>query len=368
MAPDAARSLAAALGEAVERYSASDVPPERLVRGSAASLAPLAVEPFALYAEEQLATPGFPLARFAEETELHWVDGVELREGAPALLPAQLVYLGAVPFAEPRIGIATSNGLACRATLDEAVLVGLLELVERDAFVIAWRNRLTLPRLQLDACDTRRYDRTGFRYSAIDLSAFWDVPTALGVVRSDAPAHAALGVGAGAGATGREAALKALEEAFQVIAFAQHLQESNPGRDFGGDLSGVRDFDDHVALYADHARAARTSFLDTSTETRPVGAVPPLEGDDVRARIDALTKRLAARGIRAYAVDVTSPDVCAAGLRVVRVLAPGLCPLDAVHGLRELGSRRLYEAAWELGLLPGRLTVDDLNPDPHPFP
>ena len=67
-------------------------------------------------------------------------------------------------------------------------------------------------------------------------------------------------------------------------------------------------------------------------------------------------------------VDVTSPDVAAAGLSVVHVLAPELCQLDVVAGWRFLGGRRLYDAAFEAGLVPHRLGPGDLNPDPHPFP
>jgi ribosomal protein S12 methylthiotransferase accessory factor len=84
--------------------------------------------------------------------------------------------------------------------------------------------------------------------------------------------------------------------------------------------------------------------------------------------IEAVCGRLSAHGISAYAVDVTSPDVAAAGLSVVHVLAPELCQLDVVAGCRFLGGRRLYEAAFEAGFVPRPLGSDDLNPDPHPCP
>ena len=67
-------------------------------------------------------------------------------------------------------------------------------------------------------------------------------------------------------------------------------------------------------------------------------------------------------------MDVTSPDVAGAGLRVVHVIAPELCQLDVVEGARFLGGRRLYHAAFEAGLVAQPLGAGDLNPDPHPFP
>jgi len=65
---------------------------------------------------------------------------------------------------------------------------------------------------------------------------------------------------------------------------------------------------------------------------------------------------------------VTWPDVERLGLRVIKTLAPELCPLDASHRARFLGGDRLRRAAHELGLLPRPLRPDELNSDPHPFP
>ena len=84
--------------------------------------------------------------------------------------------------------------------------------------------------------------------------------------------------------------------------------------------------------------------------------------------IDRRERAYARHGVSAYAVDVTSPDVRSAGFRVARVIAPELCQLDVIEQARFLGGSRLYEAAYEAGLVERRLTVDEVNPDPHPFP
>jgi ribosomal protein S12 methylthiotransferase accessory factor len=371
-------ALAAALGEAVERYSAS-CPPARddLVVGSAAQLGREAVAParFALFSREQYEDDRFPYRPFTDATRVVWTRGRALPGGEPALLPAQLVYLSDAYGAEPvRIATSTSNGLACHATPEEAVLSGLLEVVERDAFMIVWSNRLSLPRLSWDgdeelrAFETRYLAPTGLRHAAVDLSCFWDVPTALGVVRSEEPATAALGVGACAAPTIREAVRKALDEACRVQAWASDLLARDPEREFAPDGSDVRDFDDHVHYYADRSRARAADFLDGCAETRDVGEVEPLAGESVAELISAITRRLAARGSSSYAVDVTAPDIRAAGLTVARVVAPELCALDADHRARFLGGRRRYEAAFELGLATRRLEPADLNSSPHPFP
>lgn len=371
-------ALAAALGEAVERYSASCSPaPDDLVVGSAAELGDEAVDParFALFTPGQYEDDRFPYRPFTDTTQVIWTRGWALPGGEPALLPAQLVYLSDAYGPEPvRIASSTSNGLACHGTLDEAVLSGLLELIERDAFMIVWSNRLSLPRLSWDddeelrAFEAGYLAPTGLRYAAVDLSCFWHVPSALGVVRSDEAATGALGVGACAAPTIQEAVRKALDEACRVQAWASDLLAREPERAFAPDASDVRDFDDHVHYYADRGRARAAGFLDACVEIRDVGEVEPLAGDSVSALIHALTQRLVGPGSSAYAVDVTAPDIRAAGLTVARVISPELCALDADHRTRFLGGRRLYEAAFELSLSSRPLEPAELNPSPHPFP
>ena len=376
--PSRESALAAALGEAVERYSAAGPGcDDDLVVACAAELGDRAVRParFALFSRKQYDDDGFPYRPFTDRTRVAWVRGFALPGGEPALVPAQLVYLGDASGAEEaRIGPSTSNGLACHATLEEAVLSALLEVVERDAFMVVWNDRLSLPRLtweadeELLAFEARYLAPTGLRYAAIDLSWFWGIPTVLGVVRSEASATGALGVGACAAPRVQAAVRKALDEACRVQAWATDLIFRYPEREFAPDFSDVQDFDDHVHYYADHARARAADFLDMSREICDVRDVQPLAEESVSALIEAIAQRLHQQGSSAYAVDVTAPDIRSAGVSVAKVVAPELCPLDADHRARFLGGRRLYEAAYGLGLSSRVFGAADLNPYPHPFP
>jgi ribosomal protein S12 methylthiotransferase accessory factor len=373
------RALAAGLGETAERYSASYLPEHEFVLATAAELGAEAVDPerFRFFRDDQYASPGFPFRPFRRSTELRWVRGFSIPDGAPAYLPVQLVYLPWQPEAwtkEPPIAYSTSSGLACAGTLEEAILRGLLELVERDAFAITWYAGLSLPLLDwrsapaLAAHERRYFAPTRLHYAAVDLSRFLGVPTVLGVVRGGSDDPAALGVGAASAATVEEAWARALSEAFAVRSWARSMRLEWPERSFDPSFGDVTTFDDHVLLYGDPAHAAHAAFLDSSAEIADVFDVAPLPGVDVRDRIEALAERLATAGASAYAVEVTAPDVREAGVSVVRVVCPELCPLDAIHDARFLGLRRLYEVPFELGLKPRPLRAEELNPYPHPFP
>ncbi len=373
-ATDADTAFAAAVGEAAERYAAAFVPESRLVQGSADRLGPKAVRPerFALCHERQYAQPGFPLVPLRSDTELAWVDGLSLPDGVPVLLPAQLAFLEA-PAGDPHVAVPTSNGLACGRTFDDAVLAGLLELVERDAFMLVWSNRLSLPLLdwggdaELLALDERYFAPTGLGYAAVDCSCFLDVPVALGVVHGPPSEHGALGVGAAASPSVGEAWWKALGEAFAVRRWARD-SGSEHALDEPFSEWEIQSFEQHVLWWADPGRVGRAAFLDSSADRQRVEQIQPLEGDDAWSRVEAICRRLARRGLSAYAVDVTAPDIREAGLWVARAVVPELCGLDVVHGIRYLGGRRLYDAPVEAGLLDRPLDVAELNPDPHPFP
>jgi ribosomal protein S12 methylthiotransferase accessory factor len=372
-------ALAAALGEVAERYSAAHLPLGRAPFATADELGAAAVPPerFALFHESQYASPGFPFRRFTSSTRIRWVEGFALPDGEPAWLPVQLVYL---PFSlchatgEEPICYSTSNGAACGTSLEDAILRGLLEVLERDAFQLVWLNRLTLPRVDwredpdMLAFDRRYFRPSGLTYDAVDLSIFHRVPTVLAVVRGRSRNEAPFGVGASAGATVMEAWRRAFAEAFAVRLWAQFMLVNGQARQYAPDYSDIRTFDDHTLFYADWQHMRYVEFLDSSKERRDPRAVPPLAGSDLRTQIEEVCRRLAAGGARAYAVDITAPDIRAAGLCVVKVVVPELTQLDVAHAYRFLGGDRLFRLPFELGLCPLPLALEDVNPYPHPFP
>jgi ribosomal protein S12 methylthiotransferase accessory factor len=359
-------ALAAALAETVERYAAAEPPDRGIVLATAAEL-PGAVDPalFSLFAPWQYAEPGFPFGPFTRHSRIRWVEGRSLRDGRFVHLPAQLVYLAPSGLEEDSVGYATSNGLACGETCADAALAGLLELLERDAFLIVWRARLSLPLLDASAdARLRAYERrwlepTGLRHRVVDLSCVHRVPTALAVVDD---AAGSVSVGAAAAPDVDIAYRKSLAEAYAAHSAARAMRGSPV------DAEAIETFTDHIRFYAQPANRCRMSFLVASTARRAVSDIGSLDGTTSAERLALLVERLGAAGIETYAVDVSTADVREAGLHVVRVIAPRLCPLDVREDACFLGADRLRSVPAALGLRPHPLGDADLNRDPHPFP
>ena len=140
-----------ALGEAVERYAAYHLDPTRLSSGPAA---PGAITPAdcVLYSEAQYAQDGFPFRPWTPDAAISWIGGIDLHSGDAVPLPAALVHLVyPMPRIEDHFTAVTSNGLSAGPTLARAILGGLYEVIERDALMITWMNRL--PAIELDAMD-----------------------------------------------------------------------------------------------------------------------------------------------------------------------------------------------------------------------
>ncbi|GAA2834837.1 YcaO-like family protein [Crossiella cryophila] len=369
----------AAIGEGVERYSAAWVPEEALRYGSAeeltdAGLTCLQPAQLTLFADWQFGRTGFPYVPFTAATRLWWTESRRLHDGAPVWLPAQLTYLRNNLPDDSRIGYPTSSGLAFANTPAEAAVSGILELVERDAFMLAWHHRLSLPLLDpgsdpaLAELIRRHATPSGLDFHLVDLSVFTGIPAMLGVVRNRASELAPIGLGAAAAGSPRRAAAKTLFEAFSTRTWAWAQQREGQVVAPHGDYDKtVRDFEDHVGLYTSAEMVPGTEFLTASPHRRALAELPALPDGTPGQLLSGLVSTLAEQGVDLLAVDVTSPDVREAGGHVVKVFSPQLQPLDVGFQQRMLGGRRLRELPVALGLT-GQVDTEHLNPLPHPFP
>jgi ribosomal protein S12 methylthiotransferase accessory factor len=350
-----------AVGEAVERYSATLFDPERLARAPFAALPGEALDPrrLCLYCPAQYRRSGFPFARFAPARPLDWIAGRWLDTGLPVWVPAQMAYLALPVAPTERLCQMTSNGLAAGADVADAAGRALLELIERDAFLLHWLARRPGRRLVLDdSLDTgaaevlRDLAARGARTEAYLLDAGLAIPTVVSLGLGDGQRWPGVTLGLGTDPDPRLAARKAILEHGQTGPYL-HRVMAHRERPIPARPQEVRQPLDHALFYAPAERAASFDFLRAGTVSPvplaalPAPAAPPLA---------ACAAPLAAAGIRAVLVDVTSRDVAHSPFRVVRALATHLQPVHFGHGLERLANPRLH-----------RLLRGAVNPDPHPI-
>jgi ribosomal protein S12 methylthiotransferase accessory factor len=371
-----AEAQASALGEAVEHYAASSIPTEHLLYASREALDAPSLNPtdLVLYHPEQYAE--LPYAPYSDTTTLGWVEGHSLLTGSALLVPAVGVFLGYLPPApEEWICPPTSTGLAAGPTLAEAMLSALYEVLERDAFIITWMNRLPAERVApathpdpelVDLCHA--YARRGVELRVYRLAVDHPCHVFLCLAVQDGgdgwPAAVA---GLGADLDPARAASKAILEAGQVRS-PLHVQVRDPAmraraERLLADPRLVATLHDHALLYTHPDARGAFAFLERSPEVVIDWSTPNLSVTD---RLQLLAEHFRTRRGDVLYYDLTSSDLVELGLRTVRVIVPGFQPL---HFGREprLGGSRLYELPRRLGISEVSARPELLNSDPHPL-
>ncbi|MGW5640160.1 TOMM precursor leader peptide-binding protein [Streptomyces sp. NPDC003832] len=321
---------------------------------------------------------------FDPDRPIPWVWGYSLRDERPLLVPARLVHYSA-GLAADNFVFECSNGCAIGGCLEEAVLGGLLELIERDAFLLAWYGGTPLTEIDLTAVGDptvrAMIDRAalqGYDVHAFDNRIDLAVPVVTGLaVRRDG--------GAGLHSFGAGASLDptaALEGALsEVLTYIPHL----PGQvaDRRGELEAMAADFTKVLHLKDHAQLY--GLPETAAHVRPYhdprAVLPPAEIyaeweatgrprtgdllDDVALCRDELVRA----GLDVIVVDQTTPEQERMGLRTVCALAPGLLPIDfGWTRQRALLMPRLRTAAHRGGLRATDLAEHEIRRIPHPFP
>lgn len=369
-------AIASAIGEATERYCAYHWDPRRTYVAKWGDLKSPSINPRScvLYSEHQYAPLDWPYARWNPEQELAWIDGVDICDGSPVALPASLVYL---VFPPPRLedyfAPSTSNGLAAGETLAHAALGGLCEVMERDAMLITWMNRL--PAVELEFDDPSRLSGRIYRHYAhfgVQVRAFLmpsDLPaaTVMAVSFEEDPVRPANVVGLGSHPDPQVALIKALFELCQgrPAEATRFLTKSPVGR--LNRYEDVQTLEDHSSFMSQMDRRNEFAFLWQTGEKKRVEQLANRSGGNAAEDLDRCAADLAAKGHRAAFVELTTPDLVDYGVHVVRVIVPELQPVHFGHGQERLGGERLFKLPQQLGFVESARTESDLNPCPHPL-
>jgi bacteriocin biosynthesis cyclodehydratase domain-containing protein len=357
---------AGALCEAIERYSATADGDEATVRDSYRRLGDQAVHPDSsqLFHPRQFADRTrwnavcAPFHRvpepFDERAVIDWTPVWSLHTQERKMLPTAMLYFTPNPGRAPVSVLADSNGNAAGGTLEDAILQGFLELVERDAVALWWYNRTRQPAVDLDSFDDPWVSGLRGRYAGLNRQVWvLDVTSDLGVPvmtavsrRADKSAEDIM-LGFGAHFDPRIALRRALTELGQLLPAVVGSRS---------DGSGYELSDPHLMSWWTRATVGNQPYLVPDPAQAPRTAAgyrysPPRELDLSQMR--AVTRRA---GLDVLVLDQTRPDI---GMPVVKVVVPGLR-----HFWPRAAPGRLYDVPVRLGRLAEPTAYEDLNPVP----
>jgi len=264
------RAEAAAFGEALERHALgggrpTGTWPMAQDRPAGQHICPseLLHFPEALYGRADMGlskpSPGQPL---------YWLGGRELVRGGRIGVPAFAVFAAAC--AQTPDGVLldapVSTGAACGRTRTQALLTGLYEVIERDAFTLHWENRRPA---EPPACLGRVaglgriLQQRGFVLHLGRLANDTGVPVALAVVEDICGGRAAVALGCAARARWSDAAWRAVEEAVLTSFWITSLHAETPASpaEVLAEMEGMAAPERHAFLYGFAEMRSRASFL-----------------------------------------------------------------------------------------------------------
>ena len=287
-------------------------------------------------------------ALFDRSAEIEWSPVWSLRDKRFKHLPTSLLYFF---YRGPGQIYADSNGCAAGNTIEEAIVQGFLELVERDSYAIWWYNRLRRPQVDLGQFNDSyvrdlqsQLTETGRRLWVLDVTSDLGIPSFVAIMHWMHNSQENIEFGSGAHFDTRIALLRALTELNQFLSIG--LMGGRTGEKSSLDGSTPLRIQDHPFLTPSDDPAVQPGF------GSKVGRL------NSREQVTACVRLAKRKGLDFLVLNQTRPDI---DVPVVRVIVPGMR-----HFYRRLAPGRLYDVPVKLGLRDRRLPEDEVNPlHPH---
>ena len=287
---------------------------------------------------------------FDPEAKIEWTPVWSLRDQRFKYLPTGMLYFFHSDASDSHMH-ADSNGCAAGNTLEEAIVQGFLELVERDSYAIWWYNRSQRTELDLDQFGDsyvrdlkNQLAETGRRLWVLDITTDLGIPSYVAMSYSTITGQEFVEYGSGSHFDPRIALLRALTEVNQFLSIG--LLGARDAGQASNDSAGPFRLKEHPYLIPDGKPAIRPhvdmKFGSLDTREQALTCMDIVK----RAGLDFLV------------LDQTRPDI---ETPVVRVIVPGLR-----HFYRRFGLGRLYDVPVKLGLRDTPIPESELNPlHPH---
>lgn len=306
-------AMASAAMEAIERYSAELHDDDEIVLGTIQQVrdnGPM-IEP------DDLILPARVMYNL-EAADIAWTTGYDLIQGQEVWVPACAVYYPYYPDGDLQLFRFHTNGIASGNTVEEAILHGMFEVIERDAWSIAEAFDRTNADIVIDDEDSvpgkllKQFRDNGVEIHLKDLTSDLGIPT-IGASSDDVSTKdpELLNIGVGTHLDPVIAATRALTEVAQSRTTHKHGLKVNANlvkvtKEMGYErIKAV-----NRLWYSDNDKKIRLSEMQNLST--------PYVRDDIEVVLGSLVEH----GFeRAVVADLTRDDV---NIPTVRMIIPGM--------------------------------------------
>lgn len=265
---------------------------------------------------------------------LHWTLTWSLTKEEFVYLPFNHCFSN-TPFDQDKQYIHwSSNGCAAGNSIEEAIIQGFYELIERDASAIWWYNKIERPLIDLSTIQEGKVFKIHetlkdeWDYWALDITNDFDIPTIAAIAQ-----HKKTGVfcfGFGCHLNIETACTRALTELCQLIPVRE--QKNAPF-----DFNAIKE----------------EQFLKGNGNKKKLSSYQNNESKDIKNDIIWGINKAKTLGFELLVTNYSRPDL---PIKTVKVTIPGLCFIWP-----QLGNERLYNLPIKLGWSKQKLQECELN-------
>jgi ribosomal protein S12 methylthiotransferase accessory factor len=298
--------------------------------------------------------------------KIGWIEGRDFINNAKILLPAQLAYLSYPRKNEISLSLNITTGAAAGFTHESALLNGIYEAIERDAFMTMYLNKIDAPKINLTKITDKAiqsvikiYARYGFEVAVYNLTNDLGVPVFLTMLVDKLGNNPKFSIGMKVGLNINSSILGSLEEAFLARYYIKNelLQRKFPIYRMG--KISIDSAFDRGLFWMNPAMLKELDFL--TKQSPKQFNIKDLKLNQ-KEELEHVKQILRGKGLQVYYADITLKNFRKINYLVYKVFIPSLQPLYLVEEEKELKMDRLKTVAEHFG----KKNVI-INEIPHPF-
>jgi len=302
--------------------------------------------------------------------KIGWVEGRDLYFNNKIYIPAQLVYLNYRILDEIKFPNVISTGAAGHFYHEIALLNGIYEIIERDAFMTVWLNKISPPVIDLQKISDltilsliKTFHRYNLQPYIINLTNDLSIPVFLTILIDKTGIGPSITLGLKSSLNIKEAIIHSIEEAFQIRPWIRReimkkkslLSKINREKIINNEIN-------RAVLWYPISMINKVEFLFNQKKT--VIKIKPfsLNKKQELAKVKELMKN---KKFHIYYVNVTPSNFRKINYLVYKVIIPGLQPLYLNESCKIIVMDRLKSVASYFGYYKNNKII--INPLPHPF-
>lgn len=316
------------------------------------------------YKSLQYENKNFPLKRFNVEDVHTWIAAKKLSTNEEVLMLSDHVLFGCLQ-KKSVYTMSTSSGCAAHVEKNKAITHAIYELIERDAFMIFWLNKLDRDTIKNESLPSeikqriKAIEKLGYTITIKDITL--DLASVILIAVRDKK-----GVYVTSGLASSNDVINMFDSALcEVEVSLLHILNSDITVNAEIIMEDIISSVEHEQFHQQPQYAVETDFIFNINNK--------ISFEEFCMKYEnkkPIAVHLREMNFNIYVIDATEWKInvlLPEHRYIVRVIIPGLVPISFGYGREPLGMERIYTVPITLGFRQNPVLYENINRTPHPF-